>query len=119
MRTTAAVILLTIIGTPPALADSWRAKPVLEPGSPSHCRDADVSTLFFDLTQTGNELSVKVSSGEAFSAPIAANGHVKTTVKVPVGRRNLAVDLVGNVKTQEMEAFHKQYACRFKLARLP
>jgi hypothetical protein len=119
MRTLAAVVLLAIIGTPPALADSWRAKPVLEAGAPPHCRDADVSTLFFDLTQTGNELSVRVSSGEAFSAPIAANGYVKTTVTVPVGRRNLAVDLVGNVKTQEMQAFNRQYSCRFKLAPLP
>ena len=37
------------------------------------------------------------------------------TFTVPVGRRNLSVDLTGNVKNREMEVFKKQYACRFKL----
>ena len=58
---------------------------------------------------------MKTSSGEAFSAPIAADGSVKTTFTVPVGTKNLSVDLTGNVKTREMEAFNKQYSCRFKL----
>jgi hypothetical protein len=119
MRTLAALALLGIIGlAPQALADAWRAKPVLEPGAPANCSEADVSNLFFDLAETGNELLVKTSSGEAFSAPIAADGFVNTTLTVPVGKRNLAVDLSGNVKTREMEAFNKQYSCRFRLAPL-
>jgi hypothetical protein len=56
--------------------------------------------LFFDLADTGKELSVKTSSGGAFLAPIAADGHVQTTLTVPVGKRNLSVDLTGNVKTR-------------------
>jgi len=86
MRKLAALALLGIIGAAPmALAESWRAKPVLEPGAPPNCQEADVSNLFFDLAETGNELSVKSSSGEVFSAPIAADGYVKTTLSVPVG----------------------------------
>ena len=119
MRTIVAIFLLGTIGALPALADSWRAKPVLQLGAPPHCKEADVSTLFFDLTQTDHELSVKTSSGEAFSAPIAVNGDVSTTLRVPVGSRNLSVDLVGNAKTQEMEVFNKQYSCRFKLMPVP
>ena len=108
--------MLGIVGAaPPALADTWRAKPVLELGAPSNCTEADVSKFFLDLADTGNELSVKTSSGEAFSAPIAADGYVKTTLTIPVGERNLSIDLTGNVKTREMEAFNKQYSCRFKL----
>ena len=95
------------------------AKPVLELGAPPDCKEADVSNLFFDLADTGNELSVKTNSGQAFSAPIAADGYVETTLTVPVGKRNLSVDLTGNVKTREMEAFNKQYSCRFKLTPVP
>jgi hypothetical protein len=116
MRTLAALIMLSVVGAAPlALADAWRAKPGLEPGSPPDCKEADVSNLFFDLADTGNELSVKASSGEAFSAPIGPDGSVKTTFTLPVGAKSLSVDLIGNVKTREMEAFNKQYSCRFKL----
>jgi hypothetical protein len=120
MRTLAALVVFGIIGVAPlALGDTWRAKPALEPGAPSDCQEADVSNLFFDLADTGNELSVKISSGQAFSAPIAADGYVQTTLTVPVGKRNLSVYLTGNVKTREMEAFNKQYSCRFKLTPVP
>ena len=120
MRTLAALVVLGMIGAAPlALAEAWRAKPVLELGAPPNCKEADVSNLFFDLADTGNELAVKTSSGEAFSAPIAPDGYVKTTLTVPVGKRNLSIDLTGNVKTREMEAFNKQYSCRFKLTPVP
>jgi hypothetical protein len=33
--------------------------------------------------------------------------------------RGTFVDLTGNVKTREMEAFNKQYSCRFKLTPVP
>jgi hypothetical protein len=116
MRTLAALIMLGVVGAAPlALAEAWRAKPGLEPGSPPDCKEADVSNLFFDLADTGNELSVKTSSGEAFSAPIDSDGSVKTTFTLPIGAKSLSVDLSGNVKTREMEVFNKRYSCRFKL----
>ena len=116
MRTLAALIMLGVVGAAPlALAEAWRAKPALEPGSPPDCKEADVSNLFLDLAEAGNELLVKTSSGEAFSAPIAADGYVKIMLTVPVGKRNLSVDLTGNVKTREMELFNERYSCRFKL----
>jgi hypothetical protein len=50
MRTLAALIVLGVVGAAPlALAEAWRAKPALEPGSPPDCKEADVSNLFFDL----------------------------------------------------------------------
>jgi hypothetical protein len=120
MRTVAALLVLGVIGAAPvALAEEWRAKPVLELGAPPNCKEADVSNLFFDLADTGNELLVKTSNGEAFSAPIAADGYVKTTLKVPVGKRNLSIDLTGNVKTRELEVFNRQYSCRFRLTPMP
>jgi len=120
MRTLAALVMLVIIGAANlALAEPWRAKPVLEVGAPANCKEADVSNVFFDLSDMESELSVKTNSGEAFFTPIAPDGYVKTTVSVPVGRRNLSVDLTGNVKTRELEAFNKQYSCRFKLTPVP
>ena len=120
MRTVAALLVLGVIGAAPvALAEEWRAKPVLELGAPPNCKEADVSNLFFDFADRGNELSVKTSNGEAFSAPIAADGYVKTTLTVPVGKRRLSIDLTGNVKTREMEAFNRQYSCRFRLTPMP
>jgi len=70
MRSLETLVVLGIIGAAPlALAEAWRAKPVPELGAPPDCKEADVSNLFFDLADTGNELSVKTSSGQAFSAP--------------------------------------------------
>jgi hypothetical protein len=119
MRILATLIVLGVVGAAPlALADAWQAKPALEPGSPPNCKQADVSHLLFDLADTGNELSVKTSSGEAFSAAIGPDGSVQTTFELPVGAKSFSVDLVGNVKTREMEAINKQYSCRFKLTPL-
>jgi hypothetical protein len=116
MRTLVALIVLGVAGAAPlALADTWRAKPTLEPGSPPDCKDADVSHLLFDLADTGNELSVKTSSGAAFSAPIGPDSSVKTTFTLPVGAKSLSIELTGNVKTRELEAFNSRYSCRFKL----
>jgi hypothetical protein len=116
MRTLIALVVLGTIGAAPAaLAEAWRAKPELEQGAPSSCREADVSNLFFDFLDTGSDLSLTTNHGEAFAAPIAADGYVKTTLTVPVGNRKFAVDLTGNVKTREMELFNKQYSCRFRL----
>lgn len=111
----ALVVLGTIVAVPPALAEAWRAKPELEKGAPASCREADVSNLFFDFSDTGNDLSLKSNGGETFAAPIAADGYVNATLTVPVGRRKFAVDLTGNVRTREMELFNKEYACRFRL----
>jgi hypothetical protein len=117
MRTLAALVVLAMIGAAPlALAEAWRAKPTLEQGAPPDCKEANVSNLFFDLADTGNELSVKTSSGEAFSAPIGPDGSVKATFNLPIGGKTLAVDLTGNVKTREMEIFNERYSCRFLLA---
>jgi hypothetical protein len=64
MRTLVPFIVLGVVGAAPlALADAWQAKAALEPGSPPDCKQADVSHLLFDLADTGNELSVKTSSG--------------------------------------------------------
>jgi hypothetical protein len=93
MRTLAALVVLGVVGAAPvALAEAWRAKPALELGAPPACKEADVSNLFFDLADTGNELSVKPSSGEAFSAPIGPDGSVKATFALPVGAKSLSVD---------------------------
>ena len=116
MRTVAAIVVLGLVGAAPlAQADAWRARPALESGAPAACERADVSDLFFDLSDLGHELSLRPSRGEALLAPIGPDGSVAATFIVPVGRRNLSVDLTGNVKNREMEVFNRQYACRFKL----
>jgi hypothetical protein len=116
MRTLAAIVVLGLMGAAPlAHAEAWRARPALESGAPAACEKADVSDLFFDLSDMGHELSLRPSRGEALLAPIMPDGSVAATFTVPVGRRNLSVDLTGNVKNREMEVFNKQYACRFRL----
>ena len=116
MHTLAVAVVLGVVGASSlALAEAWRAKAALEPGAPADCREADVSKLFFDFTETGSELSVKTTDGQSFSAPVAADGSVATTITAPVGAKKFAVDLTGNAKTREFEAFNKAYSCRFKL----
>ena len=61
MRALAAVVILGVVSAlPPAFAETWRTKVTLmEAASPSNCVEADVSKLFYDVTVTGNELSLK------------------------------------------------------------
>ena len=116
MRTVAAAVVLGIVGaSSPAFADAWRARAALEPESPANCREADVSKLFFEFTELGSQLSVKTNDGQMFSALVATDGSVKTTITAPVGTKKFTVDLTGNAKTRELEAFNKEYSCRFKL----
>src|SRR5688500_8724258 len=111
---------------PLAHAEAWRARPALESGAPAVCEKADVSGLFFDLSDIRSlghgprafdqARSRRSTVGhKALLATIGPDGSVAATFTVPVGRRELSVDLTGNVKSREMEVFNKQYACRFKL----
>jgi len=117
MRALAAVVVLSIISaSPPAFAETWRTKVALmEAESPANCAEADVSKLFYQVTVTGNEFSAKTSTGEAFSTPVAADGSVKTTFTGSLGAKTFSIDLTGNVKTRELQAFNRKYSCRFKL----
>jgi hypothetical protein len=79
MRALAAVVVLSVVSAlPPAFAQTWRTKVTLmEAASPSNCVEADVSKLFYDVTVTGNELSIKTSSGGTFSAPVPAENYIR------------------------------------------
>jgi len=72
--------------------------------------------LVFDFTETGTELSGKTTGGHDFRAPVAADGSVSTTIKVPVGAKEFVVDLVGNAKSRQLQVFNKEYSCRFNLS---
>lgn len=116
MKAILAGALLGIFGASSVvLAEPWRAKAALEPGAPAACRQADVSKLVFDFTETGTELSGKTTDGHDFQASVAADGSVSTTIKVPVGAKEFVVDLIGNAKSRELQVFNKEYSCRFKL----
>ena len=111
MRMLVALVLMGVMGAAAsARAEAWRAKPALEVGSPPTCREADVSHLFFDLADMGAGLAVKPSTGGEFSAPIGPDGSVNTTFVLPVGAKSLSVDLVGNVRTRQMEILNRQYS---------
>src|SRR5947207_3467166 len=117
MRSLAAVgVLSAISASPPAFAETWRTKVALmEAESPANCAEADVSKLFYQITVTGNEFSAKTSTGETFSTPVAADGSIKTTFTGSLGARTFSIDLTGNVKTRELQAFNRKYSCRFKI----
>ncbi len=116
MRTFSAAATLAVFGVSNvALADSWRAKAVLDPHAPTLCRQADVSKLVFDFSEMGSKLSGKTSNGHDFSAPVGTDGSVSTTIMVPVDGKNFAVDLTGNARSRELQLFNKQYSCSFKL----
>jgi hypothetical protein len=116
MRALSAAAMLGIVGTSSfAAADPWRARAALEPESPAICRQADLSKVVFDFAGTATELSGKTNDGHNFSAPVATDGSVTTTITVPVGRKNFAVDLTGNARSRDLQVFNRQYSCRFKL----
>lgn len=117
MRPLAAVVFLGVLSAwLPAFAETWRTKVALmEAASRSNCVDADVSRLFYDLTVTGSELSIKASSGETLSAPVAADGSVRASFTGSLGQNTYSLDLTGNVNTRDFEAFNERYSCRFKL----
>src|SRR5258708_40141760 len=113
MRALAAVVVLSVVSAlPPAFAQTWRTKVTLmEAKSPSTCVEADVSKLFYDVSVTGNELSLKTRSGETFSAPVPADGSVKTSFTGSLGARTYAIDLTGNMKTRETDAINHRPSC--------
>lgn len=117
VRALAAVAVLSIFASsPPAFAETWRTKVTLmEAGSLSNCVEADVSRLFYDLTVADSELTIKADSGKTFSAPVASDGSVKTTFMGSLGANTYSLELTGNVKTREFEAFNKRFSCRFRL----
>ena len=116
MRILSAAAMLGILGgSSLAFADPWRATAALQPESPAVCRQADLSKVVFDFAETGSELSGKTTNGQNFSAPIAIDGSVSTTITVPVDGKNFAVALTGNAKSRELQVFNKKYACRFRL----
>lgn len=98
-----------------ALAEPWRALATLDPRSPAACRLADVSKLVFDFAQTGSQLVGKTTGGHDFSAAIATDGSVATTITVPVSGKTFVVDLSGNAKSRDLKVFNRQYSCRFTL----
>jgi len=120
MRMVSAAALLGIVGgSSVAFAEPWRAVATLDPTSPAACRQADVSKLVFDFAQTGDELVGKTTDGHNFSAAVAADGSVATTITVPVSGRNFVVDLTGNAKSRDLQVFNQQFSCGFKLTPLP
>ena len=89
MRTLAIIVLLGLVGVVPlAHADVWRARPGLQVGAPLVCGTADVSDLFFDFSDLGNELSLKPSRGVALLAPIGLDGSVAATLERMVAVSN-------------------------------
>ena len=120
MRALSAAAMLVIVGASNVvLADPWRARAALDPDAPTLCRQADVSKLVFDFTETGSQLSGRTTDGHDFSAPVGTDGSVSTTITVPVSGRNFVVDLTGNARSRELQVFNKKYACRFKLTPMP
>lgn len=102
-----------------AVAESWRAKPVLESRSPLLCRQADVSKLFFAFAEMGGALSVKAGEGDSFLVPVSADGSIARTISIPVGRRTFTVDLTGNARDRDLQVYNHDYACLFKLEPIP
>lgn len=88
---------------------------MLDPSSPFLCRQADVSNVILEFTETGNALSVRTAENGTYSVPIAADGFINGAIAVPVGERRFAVDLTGNVKDRALQIFNRQYSCRFNL----
>jgi len=117
MRALIAAFVASVVGASTiAHADTWRATVALDPDSPFACRQADVSRLVFDFSDTGSELLGKTANGHDFATPIAADGSVSTIIKVPVGEREFVVELTGNAKSRAFQVFNKEYSCRFRLA---
>ena len=112
---TAVTAATVVVLSTAALANSWRAAPTLDPSSPLLCRQADVSKVVLEFTETGNELAVKTAENGTFAVPIAADGFINGAIDVPMGARRFAVDLTGNVKNRSLQIFSRQYACRFNL----
>lgn len=120
MRTLPALIMMGIVATSTAaFAEPWRARTVLDPASSPACQQADVSKLFFDFSDAGNDLSVKTGEMAGFLVPVSADGSVNKTITVPVGSRTFTVDLVGNAKGRDLQVLNREYSCRFNLLPIP
>lgn len=88
---------------------------MLDPASPFLCKQADVSSVVLEFSETDSELTVKTPQNGVFAVPIGADGSINGAIAVPVGRRQFAVDLTGNVRQRTLQIYNKQYDCRFSL----
>lgn len=89
--------------------------PILDPSSPFLCRQADVSNVVLEFSETGTDLTVRTPQNGIFAVPIAADGFINGAIAVPVGRLRFAVDLTGNVRDRALQIYNREYACRFTL----
>jgi len=88
---------------------------MLDPSSPFLCRQADVSAVVLEFSETGSELRVRTPQNGVFAVPIAADGFINGAIAVPLGRRQFEVHLTGNVRQRTLQIYNKRYDCRFSL----
>lgn len=110
-----AAMVTTLATSSIALAEPWKATAALVPDAPMACRQADVSKVVFDFVEQGDQLVGKTTDGHSFTAPVATDGTVSTSITVPVGGKDFAVELTGNAKSRELQVLNRKYACRFTL----
>jgi hypothetical protein len=90
-------------------SDSWERRPWRMPRRGGRGRRSNWGTcclrkgrrlrLVLRSLGHGHELSLRPSRGEVLLATLGPDGSVAATFTIPVGKRNLSVDLTGNVKT--------------------
>jgi hypothetical protein len=113
MRTSAFFALLMILGfSENANAETWKARNLLienkSAGSCLRYKDGGLYTLdFTDGTFTASNVN-----GKMFSVKVAVDGNVKQAFISPSSAR---LEIVGNVKSRELETINSQAGCRWKL----
>jgi hypothetical protein len=117
MNKLAIVVGLCVIGvSSTASAESWKAglKLIPEKSGPQ-CAMADVSNVVWDLNLEGSTLTGVSNLGPKFSTPVGPDGSVKASYTGTLGAATYPVDLVGNVKTKQIEVVNPSIKCTFKL----
>ena len=112
MKRFALVFVIALVGWGAAAqAETWKADLILiAERSVSSCPKTGSADPYV-LEVVDNKFSAS-NVTKYFTIPMPADGKIDVKYKSPTG---LNLEMVGNIKTKQLELFNERYSCRYKL----
>jgi hypothetical protein len=107
------LLVLVLIGTRGAQAETWTAGLVLVKESSSQTCE-EVPQVLWTLSLEAGTLSGANNIGAKFSTPVGPDGAVRASYSVYGSFELIEMVLTGNARTRQLETFTAKYSCRYR-----